>query len=471
LADFRDGRIARPETVTLAFVLAVGAVVRALMMLAEPGILSPDSNSFLISAEATLAGDLLTHDPFKTPLYSLYLAAFMRLGANQTSGTLLIASQHVLGLMTTAIFFGIALRLFSLWVAAVSSLMLTIHALLLFYETSILSETLFVFLLALLLDQTIRLVSRRFPLWRFAALGALAGLTTLTRPVAQWFIVIIAAVVMTSERASGRWLRAASLAVGVCVVTLLPWMYVNKQSFGFWGVSLGQGLGLFMRVFDVDKHVPIPGTAYPAVEKAIAATNRGNAYAVRNELNFRLGFSASGSDAQMLGYALANVRAHPLSYVWHSARNWMEQLLIEQEDIEVCRSREGPYLCNSRSTDMATSMFPNVPPPGHRRLKRRLAAWFTQWYVRMWIVVPLAFVGMIYYVVRRSSNTRMPGIVLIAAVLYFSGIPALINWPEERFRLPIDPVIFIFACVGGQALIHLRRAATVTLTSLPRAGR
>jgi 4-amino-4-deoxy-L-arabinose transferase-like glycosyltransferase len=428
------------------------------MMFAAPAILSPDSNSFLVSAEATLAGDLLTHDPFKTPLYSLFLAAFMAPGATHTSGALMIATQHALGLLTTAIFFGMAKRLFGLWVAVASSAVFTTHALLLFYETSILSEILFVFLLALLLDQTVRALGSRVPLRRFAAIGALAGLTTLTRPVAEWFVVIIALSIAMSERASRRALRAIALLGAVYLLTLLPWMYVNSQSYGFWGVSLGQGLGLFMRVFDVDKQAPIYGTAYPAVERAIVATNHGNAYAVRNELNFRLGFSASGSDSQMFGYALANVRARPMSYLWHSARNWTDQLLIEQEDVEVCRSRAGPYLCNSRSTDMSTAMFPNVPPPGNRRLKQRLATWFTACYVRMWIAVPLAFVGMILYLLRPAANSKIPGMVLIAAVFYFSGVPALINWPEERFRLPIDPVIFIFACAALGSFIAATRS-------------
>jgi hypothetical protein len=384
----------------------------------------------------------------------------MTFGATHTSGALVIAAQHVLGLLTTAIFFGIAKRIFGFWVAVVSSLVFTTHALLLFYETSILSEVLFVWLLALVLDQTVRGVTFRLPLWRFAAIGALAGLATLTRPVSQWFILVIAVGVAIAERSSRRRVRAVGLLGAVYVLTLLPWMYVNSQSHGFWGVSLGQGLGLFMRVFDVDKQAPMQGTAYPAVEHAIAATNRGNAYAVRNELNFRLGFSASGSDSQMLGYAFANVRAQPISYAWHSVTNWIDQLLIEQEDIEVCRSREGPYLCNSRSTDMSTTMFPNVPPAGNRRLKRRLAAWFTAWYVRMWVAVPLAFVGMIAYALRKPAPgdaPRLPGFLLIATILYFSAVPALINWPEERFRLPIDALIFMFGCVGIRSLVRLRR--------------
>ena len=444
-------------------------------MRVSTGILHPDSNSFLASADAILTGDLLTHDPFKTPLYSMFLAAFMAPGATPRMGTLVIAVQHLFGLMATAIFFGIARRVFSLWVAVVSSLAFTAHALLLFYETSVLSETLFVFLLAVVLDQVIRILTHRLPPWRFAVVGALAGMATLTRPVALWFILVIAICVAISERASRRRVWAAALVTGVYLLTLVPWMYVNKQSYGFWGVSLGQGLGLFMRVFDVDKQTPIEGTSFPAVEQAITATNRGNAYAVRNELNFRLGFSASGSDRQMLGYAFANVRAHPFNFFRRSTANWIEQMVMANEDVQICRVREGPYLCNLRSTDMSTSMFPNAPPPGNRQLKRRVSAWFTNGYLRMWIVVPLAFVGIGYYLLLRTDNRpKGPGVLLIAAILYFSGVPALINWPEERFRLPIDALLLMFGCCGVRAiavLIPVRRTAAATLTAQPRAKR
>ena len=441
-------------------------------MRVSAGILHPDSNSFLISAEAILSGDLLTHDPFKTPMYSMFLAAFMAAGATPRMGTLVIGVQHLLGLISTAIFFGIARRVFSLWVAVVSSLVFSAHALLLFYETSVLSETLFVFLLAVVLDQVTRILTQRLALWRFAVVGALAGMATLTRPVALWFILPIGISVAMSERASGRAVRAVVLVMGVYVLTLLPWMYVNKQSYGFWGVSLGQGLGLFMRVFDVDKQTPIEGTSFPAVEQAITATNRGNAYAVRNELNFRLGFSASGSDRQMLGYAFANVRAHPFSFFRHSATNWIEQMVLANEDVQLCRAREGPYLCNVRSTDMSTSIFPNAPPPGNRQLKRTVTAWFTNGYLRMWIVAPLAFVGMGYDLLRRTDNRpKGPGVLLIAAILYFSGVPALINWPEERFRLPIDALLFMFACVGAGAIWSSgRRLQRTTRRSIERSS-
>ena len=429
--------------------LACGAALRVLVMRVSTGILLPDSNSFITSAEAMLAGDFLTHDPFKTPLYSVFLAAFMSLGATPAMGTLAVGIQHLLGLISTAVFFGIARRLFGLWIAVVSSLIFTTHTLLLYYETSVLSETLFICLLALLLDQVIRALGHRLPLWRFGAIGALAGAATLTRPIAQWFVVIIAVTVGLSERASRRAARAVLVVLAVYVLVLFPWMYINSRSYGFWGVSLGQGLGLFMRVFDVDKQTPVEGTSFPAVERAMTATNRGNAYAVRNELNFRLGFSASGSDRQMLGYALANVRGDPLGFLWRSTRNWWGQLMMTQEDVQVCRVREGPYLCNLRSTDMSTPMFPNVPAPGSRRLKRQVTAWFTEGYVRMWIVVPLAFVGMGYHALRRTGyRSKGPALFLIASVLYFTGVPALINWPEERFRLTIDALLFMFACAG-----------------------
>ena len=452
--------------VALVLVLACGAAVRLLLMRVSTGILSPDSDSFYQSAQAIVAGDWLTHDPFKTPLYSVFLATFLAAAPTAASGTLVVGIQHLLGLIATAIFFAIGKKLFGLWVAVVSSLLFTMHALLLFYETSVLSEILFIVLLALVLHQGVRNVTERLPAWRLAALGALAGLATLTRPVAEWFVLIVIGHIVIAERASRRSLLAA-LTVGVAYgLTIAPWLFVNSRSHEFWGVSLGRGLGLFMRVFDVDKQPAITGTAFPVVERAIATTNHGNAYAVRNALNFRSGLSASETDDQMLGYALANVRARPLSFAWHSATNWMAQLLIEQEDIEICRAREGPYLCNSRSTDMATAMFPNAPPPGNRWLKRRVAAWFTGAYVRMWIVVPLAFVGMAYYVLRRASESdpraKRAGMLLIAAIVYFSGVPALINWPEERFRLPIDALLFMFACVGAHAAVgFLRKRFTV----------
>jgi len=458
------------DTIALAIVLAIGTVLRVALMLGSSGILWADSYSFYLSAESLRAGDVFSHDAFKTPLYHAFLALFMTMGETPAMGALLIGVQHLLGLIATAVFYRIARQLFTTPVAFISSLLFTGHTLLLFYETSVLSEVLFVFFLSLLLHQSVHVLqssrgSAPAPaMWRYALIGGLAALATLTRPVSESFVFCIAAIIIIAGRLSRRSIGAAALAVGVYCAAMAPWLYVNSQTYGFWGVSLGRGLGLFIRVFEIDKLEPRPDTRYEVVRDVLGwarARGRNISYVVRDELNFRHGHSSESADAAMFGFAFETVRAQPWLYVRNSAWSWVHQLVLERQDPEICRARGVPYLCTSSGLEMSTAMFPNVPPPGHRWVKREIAAWFRTAYIRMWLVVPLAFVGVLWLAfprVRVAGQTSraapsaaigsvsMPAVILlIVAIVYFTAIPALMQFPEERYRLPVDALLFMFA--------------------------
>jgi len=85
-------------------------------------------------------------------------------------------------------------------------------------------------------------------------------------------------------------LRTALLVPAAYLLVVAPWMYVNSQTYGFVGISRGEGLGLFLRAFDVD-HLPPPAeTAYPRVRAsydALRPTEPTLHYAVRDDLNFK----------------------------------------------------------------------------------------------------------------------------------------------------------------------------------------
>ncbi|HSL72093.1 MAG TPA: hypothetical protein VK864_17730, partial [Longimicrobiales bacterium] len=291
-----------------------------------------------------------------------------------------------------------------------------------------------------------------------AVVGLLCGLATLTRPVAQAFIVFVVAI-MIAAGFRDRWRQAVAAALLAAVTfgaVIAPWMFVNSRTYGFWGVSLGTGLGLFARVFMIDKMDPVPHTQYPKVKAALArARARGDGV---HGVTRQLRTGTRDTDRAMFGLAFEAVRAHPREYARNSARNWRRLLLRERADPDICQGASGPYLCSSRALGRSTPMFPNVPPEGRPSLKEAIAAWFTAAYTPMWLVVPLAFAG----IVLSLLSARIPkphALLLLAAILYFTAVPALIQYPEERYRLPIDGLLFIFAAAAAVAAVAWLRAA------------
>ena len=143
------------------------------------------------------------------------------------------------------------------------ALLWTLSPLQLYYETAVTTEALFVFVVMVL----IWVMTHAAGAWpgtpALLAIGTLCGAATLTRPVAKGLVCLFAALAWWwSPRPR---LRAALLVPAAYLLVVAPWMYVNSQTYGFVGISRGEGLGLFLRAFDVD-HLPPPAeTAYPRV--------------------------------------------------------------------------------------------------------------------------------------------------------------------------------------------------------------
>ncbi len=57
--------------------------------------------------------------------------------------------------------------------------------------------------------------------------------------------------------------------LGSYLAIMLPWSLLNQRQFNYFGVALGRGFGLFIRVFDVDRLEPPLDTQLPEVRKML----------------------------------------------------------------------------------------------------------------------------------------------------------------------------------------------------------
>ena len=443
--------------VAIAIVIIIGLVVRVFMMLGSDAILWADSDVFIEAFGAIRSGRFLDHDPYRTLLYPYFLTAFLIWSGEPPMDQIIVGAQHLLGIITAVCLFVAARPVFGTRVALAGALMLTVHTTQLFYEVSILSEAFFGCLLAICLVPMRSFVAG--PTMRGAVVtGLLCVLLTLTRPVAEWFVVVPLA---SSLIVVSGWRRRVALGaamIATVLAVMLPWALLNQRQFHFFGVALGRGFGLFIRVFDVDRLEPPPDTRLPEVRKMLeygVATQYSPATFVRDELR-RHHYSAAQADELMAQFALETAAHHPWTFAANSVKQWAIQLGGSLQDEAICSSAQGSYLCSKRTQGYAREPFLNRPRYEHEPVRPWVVAYMRHFQIPMGVVAALALYGLTVYLAERRPD-RVTGLFLALVVAYFTFLPAFAQSPQDRYRLPVDGLLFTFAMLGVSRLAgHLQ---------------
>jgi hypothetical protein len=283
----------------------------------------------------------------------------------------------------------------------------------------------------------------------------------LTRPVAKWFVVVIVAFTWAASR-SPRRLGMAAIALAAYLVCAVPWMYVNSQTYGFFGISRGEGLGLFMRAFDVERFPPSEHTQFPEVDAAfrqLAPAEPYMHYRLRDELNYQRGYSAAGVDKMMEGFALEAIAAHPVSFGAGVLVDWIALFVSPHRSVGICQHADGPVLCAERNSGDSLPAFPNTPSPGFMPLKKLVAGYFDTAYWMTPLLAPLALCGALLSLIgeRRDRAVTMRRLLLAAAIAYFSLVSVTFNTVEDRYRLPVDAFILLFALTAVPSAVAMVR--------------
>jgi hypothetical protein len=447
--------VARQKTSALGILILISLVVRVIMTLGTYGILWPDSIIYYNTARSILSQfSLSPHLIYHTPLYPLFLALFLYFGATVKIGTFILIAQHILGILSTLFFYKIARKTFDPTVAFYSSLLFTLHPFLLYYEIVIQTEVLFIFFLSLTLYYSLNTLEKNS--WKgYPLLGVLYGLLTLTRPVAQFFILSLPFAIWFKTRRVKKIFFPSILAFAAYLMVVFPWMFVNHKTYGFWGLSRGQGLGLFYRVLDLDGLSPVENTRYPLIKQIYEEERSRKAivyYEVKNRLTFRLGYSELKADELLFSFALETLRAHPYLFAINTLKQFYETLTVPAYSIHICFSKTIPNLCCKWTKGFSVGAFPNTPTDHFPTIKWGIYYFVTEGSMNMKGVLIFCLLGIIFYFAHKRDS-KAYGVLLGMTILYFTLMPSVFNSPEDRYRLPIDGLLFMFAVEGIYRLI------------------
>ncbi len=444
------------ESVAIGILLAIGVISRLIMMMTTSSVLWPDSFVYWQQSLALFKGWDWAHIG-RGPMYPLFLALFWRLGITPATGLMIIAAQRIMGILSVVFFYKVGRKVFGPTVAFYGCFLLALHSLQLYYETVVQTETMFVFFLSLLL--WVLLVAIEKDSWRWYALaGLLCGVMTLTRPMGQLYIgcVLLCVFIAGRQRPARAILHCAVILV-LSMALIFPWMLHKHRTEGTWKISLEAGRNLFYRVYDLDKIPPVNDTRYPEVRDIFDRERSeftATFYAVQGALRDRLGYSPVESDRAMIGFAFEGLRAHP----WMYATAWLDAIVgicvAPHNSVFVCPSRFGPHLWSERTIGESLPPFPAHSPEGFLWAREHVTPYFEKGSVRMGAVMVFCAAGWILFFSGRA-NSRARGFLLILTILYFIAMATAFNAEEDRYRLPVDALLFLFAFYGLAQLSRL----------------
>jgi 4-amino-4-deoxy-L-arabinose transferase-like glycosyltransferase len=306
---------ARPGLVALGLLLVVGGALRIVLSLAyRPATLSQfDANAFVWQA----AGGLF-ESPLQAPGYSLFLRG-PHLLSDEVAFT--ISVQHALALATALLAWSMVRRLSgSDWLGLVPAAVVLLNGDSLLLEHSLMSETVFTFLIVAMLAAALRALDDT-PAWRWLALaGVLLGAAIWVRyaalavvpVVAGWALVACWPARRAGLLAAGATLLPVALIVGLLVVA-------QGRQTGFYGLGEGAGWALYSRVAgfaDCDRFDSPAGTE-PLCERTPAEQRRNPdwyGYDPDSPAVRLFGGPVAGDDS-LDAWARRAIVAQPLDYV------------------------------------------------------------------------------------------------------------------------------------------------------------
>jgi 4-amino-4-deoxy-L-arabinose transferase-like glycosyltransferase len=433
----------------LALTLRLGFGFRA------PPFVTNDSLSYLLPGFDLAHGDVFAPLLKRPPLYPLFVGGVLGLFGEELRALTLI--QHLLGVATVLVSYGIGRLLFGPAGGLIGAALTALSGPLIVTEQYLMSEALFTLLLAAGLLAYLGGVRGRH-LGLLGLAGALLGLAALTRPIAQLaLIVLLAALPILLPR----WRTALFGALPMLAlfgVVVLPWMIRNQQVQGTIALAGGAGEGLAVRTIRYDQHFDFREPPGGDSDRLLARARRiyrdeaadGSAFELARRLRDELGVSELEAERLMRAIALQAIVRQPGYYLLGTA-----DMMLQSFAGRPVRLRQDWLPWRNIAWDERVRHLLPAPTAVEERsfaAAERLATLYDP--AR---AAPLLAVLSLIGALSGLTPARRPALLVgvLVGVLLLAGAALIgIEW---RYRFPLDPLINVLAAGGLVTLAGLAR--------------
>jgi hypothetical protein len=470
----RRTRLRARMPLPLAVILAIAVVLRVLVWIAySPAIMS-------VADTANYFG-MAHYELFSGATQSAGYPAFLRaLHALSNQLEVTIAVQHVLGLATGLLLYAIVRRAGApVWAATVAAACILLSLDQVFLEHTIMSETLFTFVLvaasgcalrALEPPRTLRRGVTSRLLW-IAAAGALIGASAWIRtytvlllpPLGLWLLFAL----------PRPWRgRVTGAATGVVAGVLVVLIYAGAQYAysDYFGLARSGGWALYSRTAqfaDCDRFTPPAGTRVLCESTPPAQRPGPDFYGWEQGSPARKAFGTQPShDAQLQAFATAAILHQPLDYLRTVANDtvryfvpgWDAGRPFAGVDYTVMDlDRRAPGIEQALERDLG-----GYYAPDHLRIRGGVFALTDlQQLLRVQPLLLLQFVLLAVAGLVATRDRRRAAIAFLLGIsLLLIVIPPATAIYGARYAIPIDGLLAAAAMLGLCALLDRRRART-----------
>jgi 4-amino-4-deoxy-L-arabinose transferase-like glycosyltransferase len=321
-------RHVHPATLVLAALVVAGVALRVLGATASWPVSTTLADAGSYAAYAT-ANPM--EDPLHTAGYSSFLAV---VGVFTREVAVVTILQHLLAIITALLFYAAVRRVTrSHWAGLLPAALVLLNADLVFLERNVLSETLFMTVLAGTFYAAVRAFDAPDPWWRWpAATGALVGLVTIMRATGVFLlpVVVLAILLIRPGRLRNTW-RAPAVAAAAGAIVLVLYALGNLASNGRFEVGPTQGWHLYGRVApfaDCRQFRPPAGTEGLCEQTRVPQRPNGSFYMHDAASPARRLFGPepwAKHDADMRAFAMQVITHQPRAYataMWRDVKTY-----------------------------------------------------------------------------------------------------------------------------------------------------
>jgi 4-amino-4-deoxy-L-arabinose transferase-like glycosyltransferase len=440
-----------PDVAALTLIAVVAGLLRLAFLYRVPVILTGDSQSHYLPGYDLAFGNQFEPELRRPPGYAFFAAGtIMVLGEELRA---LIFVQHLLGVVTAMLTYVLGRVTFGRAAGLLAGLLVALNGALILSGQSIMTETLFTFLLVASLLAL--LLAGRSGHWSWALLAGLGlGAASLTRPVAQALVILVPLAFLVYTRRPWPILRGTALVgVGVALV-LVPWMVRNLSEHGTLSAAGGLGRSLVARTIKYDEgyfdqsRPAADGDLKGEVRQFI----RGKRNTIRNSRSVRstqaglmkeFGMTQAESDRWMRLVATEAILERPAYYAEGSLKMaWQIVLGKPKEDAYSERwvMRSDKDWVEQWESRVDHLLGPNTVA---EQTSVETAQWLTEIFqpASLGPVLPiLAGLGLLVSVVV-ARPALLPGLASLGILL----ASAALDGPVPRYRYPLDPLIALLA--------------------------
>jgi hypothetical protein len=179
---------------------------------------------------ATDSNDKPVPDAIRSPGYPIALSFLIDTPPDRKLIKKIQLAQMLVSTLTLTLAFFFFRSYLTLPSSGIAAMLVAVSPHLIIFNSYILSETLFAFMLVLMAFLTVRYINHPSP-WFSVVLGAIMGMGSLTRPSLQFFPLVIALMVLVHFGRKDGFKRSLLILLGF-ILMLSPWLIRNAFTIG-----------------------------------------------------------------------------------------------------------------------------------------------------------------------------------------------------------------------------------------------